>query len=155
MRATNMVNPKLLSAALLVATSVLASGCYCPTLSGRYGEVGCFPPCPVVAAPPQAAPPPAEPPPAEDCKPSAEVASEAHRPVFSGGLLRHGGRLALRRSQGQVPSRQGPAYASPQAKFHPVPTRPVFEPEPAYPPLQLIEAAGSNPLRPAELLHGR
>jgi hypothetical protein len=32
-------------------------------------------------------------------------------------------------ASGHVPSRQGPDYVSPQAKFHPVPTRPVFEPE--------------------------
>jgi hypothetical protein len=46
-----------------------------------------------------------------------------------------------------VPSQQGPDYVSPQAKFHPVPTRPVFEPLPVYPPPQLIEPGMSNPLR--------
>jgi hypothetical protein len=46
---------------------------------------------------------------------------------------------ALKQAETSVPSRQGPDYVSPLAKFHPVPTRPVFEPQLAYPPLQLLD----------------
>ena len=33
-----------------------------------------------------------------------------------------------------VPTEQKADYISPTAKYHPVPTRPVFEPQPDYPP---------------------
>jgi hypothetical protein len=40
---------------------------------------------------------------------------------------------------GGVPSQQHDDYVSPLAKFHPVPTRPVFEPLAAYPPAVLLD----------------
>jgi hypothetical protein len=36
-------------------------------------------------------------------------------------------------------SEQHADYVSPLPKFHPVPTRPVFEPLPDYPPVALLE----------------
>jgi hypothetical protein len=43
---------------------------------------------------------------------------------------------------GGVPSQQHDDYVSPLAKFHPVPTRPVFEPLAAYPPAVLLAPSG-------------
>jgi hypothetical protein len=134
-----MFAAKLPFIAPLALTSLLATGCYCPMLSGRYGELGCCPPCPL---------PPAAP--VENCEPVCQQGGRSHRACFLGGWLGFGGRQALGRGEGAVPSQQGPDYVSPQAKFHPCPTRPVFEPQLVYPPPQLIETADSNPLRPAD-----
>src|SRR6185503_11514409 len=105
-----------------------------------YGEVTCPPFC--------------NPPAACCCEaPAALDDDQVAACCSSGGACRlrgFGGRLGDGHSggpNGQVPSRQGPDYVSPQPKFHPVPTRPVFEPAPAYPPTQLIEPGISNPLR--------
>jgi len=57
------------------------------------------------------------------------------------------GGMGMGNGDNSVPTQQGPDYLSPQAKFHPVPTRPVFEPQLAYPPTELIEPGMSNPLR--------
>jgi len=126
--------------ALLATASLLATGCYCPMLSGRYGELDCYPPCPM--------PPPTAPAKVEDKTATAESCGP-HGCCLFGGLF--GGRgftgLGLAHNASQVPSQQGPDYVSPQPKFHPVPTRPVFEPQFAYPPPQPIEVGGSNPLR--------
>ena len=46
-----------------------------------------------------------------------------------------------------VPTQQHPAYYSPPAKFHPIPTRPAFEPLPTYPPLMPAYPGMNNPLR--------
>jgi hypothetical protein len=46
-----------------------------------------------------------------------------------------------------VPSQQHPDYYSPPAKFHPIPTRPAFEPLPSYPPLLPADSGMNNPLR--------
>ena len=129
----------------VVVASLLATGCYCPMLSGRYCEVGCYPPCPM---------PPPTPVAANDSTSKAELACAPHRCCLLNGLFgldgsaRLGGGLGLAQRASQVPSQQGPDYLSPQASFHPVPTHPVFEPQLAYSPPQPIESAGSNPLRP-------
>jgi hypothetical protein len=44
-----------------------------------------------------------------------------------------------------VPSKQHFDYVSPTPKYHPVPTRPVFEPQPEYPPPHQL--AGPEPRR--------
>jgi hypothetical protein len=46
-----------------------------------------------------------------------------------------------------VPTQQHPDYYSPPAKFHPIPTRPAFEPLPSYPPLLPADPGMNNPLR--------
>src|SRR5207253_5126901 len=120
--------------------SLLPTGCYCPMLSGRYCEVGCYPPCPM--PPPDAAP-------SNDISSTANVPCLPHRCCLLNGLFGlGGGGLSLAQADNRVPSQQGPDYLSPQPKFSPVPTHPVFEPQLGYPPVQAIEAAGSNPLRP-------
>lgn len=45
-------------------------------------------------------------------------------------LLAHGGYL----HHEPAPTEQKADYVSPTAKYHPVPTHPVFEPQPDYPP---------------------
>jgi hypothetical protein len=100
--------------------------------------------------PPTASPLP--PPSAPDQTASATAADDtcaSHGFHLWNGLFRgHGfAGLGLAHSASQVPSQQGPDYASPQPKFHPIPTHPVFEPLLAYPPPQLIDVGGSNPLR--------
>ena len=139
---------RTLHIALLSAASLLASGCYCPMLSGRYCDPRCCPPC-ILGNTPCCVPPvgrdetasAADGPPS-DCSPPC---APLHRRWLS--------RLFPGLAGGEVPSQQGPDYLSPQPKFHPVPTRPVFEPQLAYPPPQLIESAGAsppaNPLRSA------
>jgi len=93
------------------------------------------------------------PPPAAPAAPEATSTAAAPCAQHGCGLF-HGlfsGRgvtgLGLAHGENQVPSQQGPDYASPQPKFHPIPTHPVFEPLLAYPPPQLIDVGGSNPLR--------
>jgi hypothetical protein len=152
--------------ALAITASLLASGCCCP-LSGRYNEVGCCPPCMQRCCPaPCPAPyplmentvcPPADPacPPgnaasnavAEDCPPECDACEGPFRRLFwphNCGLSRW---LTLGFGQGNVPSQQHPAYHSPPAKFHPIPTRPAFEPLPSYPPLMPADSGMNNPLR--------
>jgi len=69
------------------------------------------------------------------------------------GLLAGLGGRAVSLVTARVPSQQGPDYTSPQAKFHPIPTRPAFEPQFLYPPPQFIDPAGDNPLRPPGGFH--
>jgi hypothetical protein len=110
---------------LLAAASLLATGCYCPALSGRYSEVGCFPACPPY--------PPCQPAPAS----AAKLPQQSEECLADTGCCLLGGKSCLgslfHRMNGPVPSRQHDDYVSPAAKFHPVPTRPVFAPEIAYP----------------------
>jgi hypothetical protein len=186
-----MVQTKLPLIALVAAVSLLAGGCYCPLLSGRYGELGYCPPGPWVnpamtpASPPAdgnappgaqtpltappvasapAAPIPAPlaaeapaplPAPTKDSKYDNKSVGHPHRLPFPGGLFWLGGRLGSRRAGAPRSWQQGPDYASPQAKFHALPTRPVFEPQLDYPPPDLIEPAGLNPLRPGAIVHNR
>jgi hypothetical protein len=90
---------------LLLLALALSGGCYCPMLSGRYGEA-----CPPFG-PPAACQPPCT---SVECQHCDHLGQR--RGVF------------LSRAKGQVPSQQAYDYISPQPKFHPVPTRPVFEP---------------------------
>jgi len=55
-----------------------------------------------------------------------------HRPMLA-GLFEMGG-------NGLVPAEQHADYLSPPPKFHPVPTRPVFEPLPTYGGPLLLDA---------------
>jgi hypothetical protein len=116
------------SIALLLSAS-LAAGCCCPELSGRYCRG------------PQPLPTPA----AQNCgcMPAAGGHSGLapcghgleHGPLFAwlhGGLVRAG-------AGGPVPSQQHDDYQSPLAKFHPVPTRPVFEPLAEQPAVVLLD----------------
>lgn len=155
--------------AFAIGASLLANGCYCPMLSGRYSDIGCCPPPVLRACPPACAPlepanclppdsncPPANPigPPtnsagnavAADCPPDCELCGGPCRQLFGHHccLSRW---LTLGFGPGKVPSQQAPDYYSPPAKFHPVPTRPAFEPLPSYPPLLPAAAGMNNPLR--------
>jgi len=118
--------------ALAAIASLLAGGCYCPMLSGRYCDCGCFGPAMPC-----------------NCAPDAgDAGLPPCGPVHCGGISAlFPGLAGAGGANGGVPSQQGPDYVSPQPKFHPIPTRPVFEPVPAYPPTQLIEPGISNPLR--------
>jgi hypothetical protein len=126
-----MLAPSRLLPLLAIAT-LLATGCCCPQLSGRYCHPACHP----------AGPPP-------DTAAFDANNGEACCPHGGGHCWGLRSRLAALFGIGGegVPSQQGPDYASPQPKFHPVPTHPVFEPQFTGPPPQLIEPAGSNPLR--------
>jgi hypothetical protein len=126
----------------LVAMLALLTGCYCPALSGRYCELGPYPPC-------------------GPCLPgnarclAAPAASDARGPADDcllggcggrfggrfGGRSGGPGRAGLARRQGAVPSQQRADYVSPEAKFHPVPTRPAFEPQLAARPAVLLDPA--------------
>jgi len=104
-------------------------------LSGRYCEVGLHPPCPtsmtIVSGEGQKA------------GNSAIAANRHHGPHGLAGL---GGHFRMRKAAQQATGVQGPDYISPTARFHPCPTRPVFEPQLTYAPLELIEPAGDSPL---------
>jgi hypothetical protein len=121
--------------AFLAAASLLASGCYCPMLSGRYCECGGFPP----GLPASCAAPDGNEAGYAPCGPPHCCGLGMLFPGLLGGM---GGNNA-------VASQQGPDYLSPQPKFHPVPTGPVFETQPGYPPTELLEPGTSNPLRSA------
>ena len=128
---------RILHFAILAAASLLASGCYCPMLSGRYCDCRGFPP----GLPSNYVAPDGNEASYAPCGPPHCCSLSMLFPSFMGGMDGIGANNA-------VPSQQGPDYLSPQPKFHPVPTRPVFEPQVFYPPTELIEPAGSNPLRP-------
>jgi hypothetical protein len=123
-----------LQIALLTTASLLASGCYCPMLSGRYCDCRGFPPM----APANCA--------GLDGN-NGDCATGGPRHCSGLSTLFLGLMGGIGSGNNNVPSQQGPDYVSPQPKFHPVPTRPVFEPLPGYPPPQLIEPGTSNPLR--------
>jgi hypothetical protein len=170
-----------------LAASLLATGCCCPALSGRYCDPCCCQPqaarcccplcvatrypltacCPPSICQPQACPPPqyqpqpcppvCQPicPPDEDSRlnalESSPLASYPHsadcpdpccKPPHCSWL-----RGWFARQRNGVPSQQHPDYYSPPAKFHPIPTRPAFEPLPSYPPLLPADSGMNNPLR--------
>jgi len=63
-----------------------------------------------------------------------------HGPLFAwldGGLVRAG-------ASGPVPSQQHDDYVSPLARFHPVPTRPVFEPLAEYHAAVLLDPSNQE-----------
>ncbi len=137
--------------ALVATASILAAGCCCPGLSGRYRNSCCQQtsnaccqqnspntyPDPQTACPPDAS---ASACPCDDCN-----AGCSHGCLLPGCSLR--GWLAGWRNG--VPSQQQPDYYSPPAKFHPIPTRPAFEPLASYPPLLPADSGMNNPLRAA------
>src|SRR5262245_22565910 len=98
---------KLPITVLAAFDSLLAGGCCCPRLSGRYYEVGCRPPCrapaPIVGGGP--AIPTRQ---LAGCDPWSLKGGHGHA-AWHGLLARAGG----------APSQQGPDYVSPQPKFHP------------------------------------
>jgi len=73
---------------------------------------------------------------------TAEPPCECDPTAGHGGHRLLGGRLAARLAR---PGVQHADYLSPPAKFHPVPTRPVFEPLPHYPPLRLLDPPAAGP----------
>lgn len=158
-----------------LAASLLATGCCCPPLSGRYCNPCCCQPraargccCPFCVATryqmtaycqPPACPPAeySQPacPPVEDlgpitvessqlasCPDSADCPDPCRKPLHCTWL-----RAWFARQRNGVPSQQHPDYYSPPAKFHPIPTRPAFEPLPTYPPLLPADPGMNNPLR--------
>ncbi|HEY2411943.1 MAG TPA: hypothetical protein VGI40_06860 [Pirellulaceae bacterium] len=157
-----------------LAASLLAPGCCCPQLSGRYcnpcccqsrADLCCCPlcvatRCQMTACCPSPAclPPECQPqtcPPAEDpCPIAADSSQLASCPNSADcpdpcGKSSHCGwlRTWFARQRNGVPSQQHPDYYSPPAKFHPIPTRPAFEPLPSYPPLLPADPGLNNPLR--------
>src|SRR5262245_38092179 len=111
----------------LLTLALLATGCCCPQLSGRY----CHP-----------ASDPCSPEDTSACCPDATAHHCCgHRGRGLSSLV-----AFLGIGGAGVSSDQGPDYISPQPKFHPVPTHPVFEPQLASAPLQSIEPAENNPL---------
>lgn len=110
----------------------VAGGCCCPMLSGRYNELAMLASCADAAGlPPCAWGPPGDPPcrlheePAASCPHGCRLRGRCAAARL--GHAAQAGMLAPRR----VPSQQHADYLSPPAKFHPVPTRPVFEPLPS------------------------
>lgn len=160
------MHPCRIIIALAITASLLAGGCCCP-LSGRYNEAGCCPPrlqrcCPApglaacqpiedaaympadLACPPGDAASNAV---AEECPPECDACEGRSRRLFWTHHCRLSRWLTLGFGRGQVPSQQHPDYYSPPAKFHPIPTRPAFEPLPSYPPLMPADSGMNNPLR--------
>jgi len=122
----------------VVLACLLASGCCLPALSGRC-EQAC------------------------DCGPSMDVAHDGglgmherihgplqgHRQAHGDG--RYGGAWLHRwpdfgARRGDTP----PGEAVPLPKFHPVPTRPVFEPLPEYAPPHALRAHGGGEFAPPD-----
>ena len=106
-------SPYLWTASL---ASFLLAGCCCPALSGRYYEVGM---CPG---------------PGEHGGSYANHAAGCHPGLRRPYLAANGSELFA-----PVPSEQHADYLSPLARFHPVPTRPVFTPVPSAHPPRLLD----------------
>jgi hypothetical protein len=143
---------RALSISLLTLASLLAPGCCCPQLSGRYANRCCQPQMLANANAGADANPGSD---AEACNENQSAANHCARrgPFHRFYLTRWFTGLA---GDG-VPSEQAPEYASPQPKFHPIPTRPAFEPQLAYlPPALIVPSDGiGNPLRSTHgSLHG-
>jgi len=128
-----MLSRRILATAVLTWLTAMLAGCCCsPPLSCRYGEPGCPAPQPMPAncgcggAPIHSA---------------MDLAAANHLHHGHLPLLAH---LGWRQHE-SVPSKQHYDYVSPTPKFHPLPTRPVFEPQPEYPPPHPL--AGPMPRR--------
>ena len=112
-----------------ITLALLASGCCLPRLSGRYDEAHCSP-C-------------GEPAGSEEKAPLKDVAGELDaRPGFQhrDRLALHGRHIRPRRwpwSRRDAPGTP-PGEVVPLPRFHPVPVRPVFEPQFDYAPPQLL-----------------
>ena len=167
-----MAKRRYLILTTLVA-SLLAGGCCCQPLSGRYCDVACCPPrctarccCPLCIAPVcmsmcQSAtaqcPPPVCPPATEQCPPPACSPAGGPSLTAADSTSCPDSCQSFPRCEGVhawfaglwhgVPSQQHPDYYSPPAKFHPIPTRPAFEPLSSYPPLLPADPGMNNPLR--------
>jgi hypothetical protein len=133
---------RALSISILTLASLLATGCCCPQLSGRYRDPCCQP---QILANANAGSH------AEACNESGHNHCSRRGPLHRFYLSKWFTGLA---GDG-VPSEQAPEYVSPQPKFHPIPTRPAFEPMLAYLPPELIEPSdGSSPHSMHGPLHG-
>lgn len=165
------MHPRRHIIALAIVACLLASGCCCPTLSGRYNEVGCCPPrmqrcCPTTCTATCSAPcaplentpclpneagyspgDPASNAVTADCPSDCDSCAESCREPFWPHHCCLSRWLTLGFGQGRVPSQQHADYYSPPAKFHPIPTRPAFEPLPSYPPLLPADSGMNHPLR--------
>jgi len=134
---------------LLLVTSLLAGGCCCP-LSGRYCDYPCCQPqragCPNPDPECLPTPTPGTYNSQAECPPDSNCCEHGHClfPRLHCGSAR--GLFSAWFGEG-VPSQQHPDYYSPPAKFHPVPTRPAFEPLTSYPPLVPTYPGMNNPLR--------
>lgn len=111
---------KLLLSPLALALLALGGCCCCPPLSGRYSEIG--------QAPHSAS---------DACGCGGNGGGLGHVPLVAG--LHHGSGGLGNKGLNLAPSQQHADYVSPLARFHPVPTRPVFEPLPAYHPPVLLD----------------
>ena len=131
---------RALSISLLTLASLLATGCCCPQLSGRYCNPSCQPPN-LADANANAD--------AEACLDSGNSHCRRRGPFHRSVLSKWLGGFA---GDG-VPSQQAPEYVSPQPKFHPIPTRPAFEPQLAYLPPELIVPSDGN-ANPLRSIHG-
>jgi hypothetical protein len=142
--AFTMLLAKLTPTLVLSLAALPLAGCCCP-LSGRYhncceSQAACTPP----GAAGVAAVAIADMKPLADAKPHGKGNGSG---LHAEGALRHRGLLARFRGhpagapgdRGPVPSEQHADYLAPHPRFHPVPTRPVFEPQPAYPPPLLLD----------------
>jgi hypothetical protein len=151
---------------IALAASLLAAGCCSGPLSGRYCDPSCCARprasqccCPICIATRQPAPAPCLP---AECQPAidptisgdnpgeiavcpdSEPCPDPPKPRFASCGRWHAWFAGFRHG---VPSQQHPDYYSPPAKFHPIPTRPAFEPLPSYPPLLPADPGMNNPLR--------
>jgi hypothetical protein len=118
-----------LSILVALGASLLAAGCCCPSISGRYYEVGL--PSPSCA-----------------CDDRGSTPSKFGPAAGHGTASRTFGGWFGKGENGDVASQQHADYVSPLAQFHPAPTRPVFEPQLYHaPPLALDPVA--KPLPPA------
>ena len=147
-----MLSRQFLATAVFTWLTAALGGCCClPPLSCRYGEPGCPAPHPMQ----------------DECGCGGCVAQNGVAQADAsceqrGHLPLHRGHLPLLAHVGwhtkePVPTKQHYDYVSPSPKFHPLPTRPVFEPQPEYPPPHPL--AGPEPRRrlihESHLLHHR
>jgi hypothetical protein len=102
-----------------LSLALLASGCCLPQLGGRYGDPG----GPLAPTKPLAACPPTEPP-SSDKPPVHEHHRQAEGRHGLGFGLLHGRHLGHFDGPGTPPGE-----VIPLPRFHPVPVRPVFEPQ--------------------------
>src|SRR5262245_56607523 len=105
------MQPRILYFAIVITATVLASGCYCPMLSGRYCDCRGFPPgLPNNGLPNNCVAPDGNELNYAPCGPPHCCGLSMLFPGLFGGM---GG------NNSNVPSQQGPDYWSPHASFHP------------------------------------